>query len=109
MKITRILAALLLAAKSAHADVVLNEKVMKLTIVSAELSMLAYQEDPPGDGFEHFGYYDEGKKYEEHRSRIWTHGLLQPDTTLCYFPQNPTKPSWPNEMAIVLLPFVERQ
>jgi hypothetical protein len=63
MKIICILASLL-AAKSAYADVVLNEKIMKLALAGAELSSLAYEEDPPGDGFEHFGFYDAGKKYE---------------------------------------------
>jgi hypothetical protein len=42
------------------ADVVLNDKIMKLARAAAELSSLAYEEDPPGDGFEHFGFYDAG-------------------------------------------------
>lgn len=47
------------AAKPANGDVVLSEKIMKLALTSAELSSLAYEEDPPGEGFEHFGFYDD--------------------------------------------------
>ena len=44
----------------ANGDVVLSEKIMNLALLSAELSSLAYEENPPGEGFEHFGFYDEG-------------------------------------------------
>ena len=43
-----------------NGDVVLSEKIMNLALLSAELSSLAYEESPPGEGFEHFGFYDEG-------------------------------------------------
>lgn len=43
------------------ADVVLSEKIMKLALTSAELSNLAYEEDPPGEDFDYFGFYDEGR------------------------------------------------
>jgi hypothetical protein len=45
---------------SALGDVVLSEKIMNLALAGAELSSLAYEEDPPGEGFEHFGFYDAG-------------------------------------------------
>eukprot|EP00429_Kryptoperidinium_foliaceum_P091483 CAMPEP_0176193272 /NCGR_PEP_ID=MMETSP0121_2-20121125/5400_1 /TAXON_ID=160619 /ORGANISM="Kryptoperidinium foliaceum, Strain CCMP 1326" /LENGTH=421 /DNA_ID=CAMNT_0017531983 /DNA_START=220 /DNA_END=1482 /DNA_ORIENTATION=+ len=41
-------------------EVVLSEKVMKLALTSAELSSLAYEEDPPAPGnVSHFGFFDE--------------------------------------------------
>jgi hypothetical protein len=53
-------------------DVVLSEKVMKLALSSAELSSLAYEEDPPAEDFDHFGFYDEGKLHASRVSRnIW--------------------------------------
>lgn len=55
----RWLSSLVLFLATVKADVVLNEKIMKLAKTSAELSALAYEEDPPGDGFQDFGFYDE--------------------------------------------------
>ena len=40
------------------ADVVLSEHILKLSKTSAELSSLAYEENPPGDIYSHFGFYD---------------------------------------------------
>ena len=38
--------------------VVLSERVLKLSLAAAELSSLAYEENPPGDAYQHFGYFD---------------------------------------------------
>jgi hypothetical protein len=40
-------------------DVVLSERVLKLSKTAAELSSLSYEEDPPGDAYSHFGFYDD--------------------------------------------------
>ena len=37
---------------------VLSERVLKLSLAAAELSSLAYEENPPGDAYQHFGYFD---------------------------------------------------
>lgn len=37
---------------------VLSEQIIKLSRTAAELSALAYEEDPPGAGYEDFGFYD---------------------------------------------------
>jgi hypothetical protein len=42
----------------ASVDVVLSERILKLSQTAAELSSLAYEEDPPGEAFGHFGFYD---------------------------------------------------
>eukprot|EP00549_Striatella_unipunctata_P026069 CAMPEP_0118710652 /NCGR_PEP_ID=MMETSP0800-20121206/23531_1 /TAXON_ID=210618 ORGANISM="Striatella unipunctata, Strain CCMP2910" /NCGR_SAMPLE_ID=MMETSP0800 /ASSEMBLY_ACC=CAM_ASM_000638 /LENGTH=459 /DNA_ID=CAMNT_0006614919 /DNA_START=215 /DNA_END=1591 /DNA_ORIENTATION=+ len=49
----------LLAASTAVADVVLDEKIMNLSRQAAILSSLAYEEHPIGDAYDHFGFYDE--------------------------------------------------
>jgi hypothetical protein len=38
--------------------VVLSERVLKLSLAAAELSSLAYEENPPGDAYQHFGFFD---------------------------------------------------
>jgi hypothetical protein len=45
---------------SVHAldAVVLSERVLKLSLAAAELSSLAYEKNPPGDAYQHFGYFD---------------------------------------------------
>jgi hypothetical protein len=60
--IMRILVApllLLLSLQQASSDLVLTKKIMSLAATSAKLSSLAYQEDPPSEGFDSFGFYDE--------------------------------------------------
>ena len=43
----------------ATADLVLSERIMRLSRTAAQLSALAYEEDPaPGSSFDYFGYYD---------------------------------------------------
>jgi hypothetical protein len=59
MKITLFLS-LLLSAAFSKADVVLSEKIVNLAMISAQLSAIAYYENPPGDAFDSFGFYDEG-------------------------------------------------
>jgi hypothetical protein len=49
---------LVMLTKLASADVVLNENIMNLALQSAELSALAYDEDPPGEEYDNFGYFD---------------------------------------------------
>ena len=46
--------------QGAHAidAVVLSERVLKLSLAAAKLSSLAYEENPPGDAYQHFGYFD---------------------------------------------------
>ena len=41
-------------------DLVLSERTMILSRTAAELSALAYEEDPPtgSDAYSHFGFYD---------------------------------------------------
>lgn len=51
---------LLFVSSSVLGDVVLSEKIMGLALTAAELSNLAYEEDPPSGDFQHFGFYDEG-------------------------------------------------
>lgn len=50
---------LLLQHQQASADLVLTKKIMKLAATAAKLSSLAYEEDPPSEGFDSFGFYDE--------------------------------------------------
>ena len=44
----------------AAADVVLDKKTMKLALTSAELSALAYEIDPPSDGYDMLKYFNDG-------------------------------------------------
>lgn len=53
-----ILTALVAVRVNALDAVVLSERVLKLSITAAELSSLAYEENPPGDAYQHFGYFD---------------------------------------------------
>jgi hypothetical protein len=48
-----------LSLQQASSDLVLTKKIMSLAATSAKLSSLAYQEDPPSEGFDSFGFYDE--------------------------------------------------
>ena len=48
----------ILPLASATMDLVLSERIMGLSKAAAELSALAYAEDPPGDAYDHFGFYD---------------------------------------------------
>lgn len=41
------------------ADLVLNERILQLTHISAQLSKLAYQEDPPSTAYDTFGFFDD--------------------------------------------------
>lgn len=43
---------------SAAKELVLSERIMRLSKISAELSALAYHEDPLGNGYDSFGFYD---------------------------------------------------
>jgi len=43
---------------AADADVVLSERIMQLSKSAAELSNLAYMEDPSPEAYENFGFYD---------------------------------------------------
>jgi hypothetical protein len=52
-------AVLLTASTTVTADVVLNENIMNLAQQAGNLSALAYKENPPGDEYENFGYFDE--------------------------------------------------
>jgi hypothetical protein len=38
--------------------VVLSERILKLSVTAGELSSLAYEENPPGDAYNHFGFFD---------------------------------------------------
>jgi hypothetical protein len=58
---TKFLLMALAAVDLVDADVVLGKKIIDLALTCAELSSLAYEEDPPSDGFAHFGFYDDGK------------------------------------------------
>jgi hypothetical protein len=49
---------IVLQSQICAASVVLSEQIMKLSKTAAELSALAYEEDPPGEGYENFGFYD---------------------------------------------------
>jgi pimeloyl-ACP methyl ester carboxylesterase len=44
---------------SVTADLVLNEKIMKLSKIAADLSVLAYAEDPPNEAYDTFGFFDD--------------------------------------------------
>jgi pimeloyl-ACP methyl ester carboxylesterase len=45
---------------SVTADLVLNEKIMKLSKIAAELSVLSYAEDPPNESaYDSFGFFDD--------------------------------------------------
>jgi pimeloyl-ACP methyl ester carboxylesterase len=44
---------------SVTGDLVLNEKIMKLSKTAAELSALAYEEDPPSEAYDNFGFFDD--------------------------------------------------
>jgi hypothetical protein len=52
----------------AMADVVLSEKMVHLAMLSAQLSSLAYDDDPSSDGYDLFEFFDEGKGYESNQS-----------------------------------------
>jgi hypothetical protein len=39
-------------------DLVLSERIMRLSKAAAELSALAYEEHPPGDAYDSFVFYD---------------------------------------------------
>jgi len=49
---------LIMASVSAEKELVLSERIMRLSKISADLSTLAYQEDPPGSGYDSFAFYD---------------------------------------------------
>lgn len=55
----RVLMPLCLLNRMAAASLVLSERIMRLSKTAAELSALAYEEHPPGDAFDTFGFYDE--------------------------------------------------
>jgi hypothetical protein len=58
-KIAAFTAALLTSRRIATAtELVLSEKIIKLSKTAAELSALAYEENPPGNLFDHFGFFD---------------------------------------------------
>lgn len=50
---------LILSTSRVSADVVLNKKLMKIALQAGNLSALAYEENPPGDEYQDFGYWDE--------------------------------------------------
>jgi hypothetical protein len=39
-------------------SVVLSERILKLSLAAAELSSLAYEENPPSGAYRHFGFFD---------------------------------------------------
>jgi hypothetical protein len=49
-------------SRFAMADVVLSEKMVHLAMLSAQLSSLAYEEDPSSEGYDLFEFFDEGKE-----------------------------------------------
>jgi branched-subunit amino acid transport protein len=53
-----VLIALLCPSVFAMDAVVLSERVLKLSLAAAELSSLAYEENPPSGAFSHFGFFD---------------------------------------------------
>jgi hypothetical protein len=55
----RITVASLLLLVRVNSDLVLTKKIMSLAATAAKLSSLAYEEDPPNEGFDNFGFYDE--------------------------------------------------